>query len=539
MSAARTTAFGLPPRPPIPWELTPRFCLRAQALQDVMDRSFSMDSVTQFTRRREELLVIGFFLVFLVLNLVTGSRSPTVWTDEVCYADPSINLVESGAFTSTAWEVQSSSEHWAGNVPLYQLLLAGWLHLFGTSITAVRSLNYVLVLFATGLLWLVGRRTGWISNPATRLVFVIMVLSGYGVSFAYRSGRPDMLGFFLVSVGVFACTLSEDRYRHWAVLMIGALLPISGLQFLPYIGLLCGLGLFWVPSWLGTLSIASGFGTIFGGGALAAYYRYRGVWDDFLQAITRHTAAGQDVSSKLLDLPSVLHLDPSYTLLLFGTLSLGGYFAWRRKTETSFLQSNVIYLLTVAVATPVALFIVGKYTTPYSWMGYVPLAFGVCVAASTISWNRSEVIVGLSLLVLVCGIGLPARVGISILQWEGRSYEPVKRSVSRHITDQDTVFSTYQGYYAAKAHASTVYLPKHTIYLSSNEKAETLRSVDKLILSPRQRDAWLSFWSNRFSGWEQVGRTTAEGGTDNTVLGVRLAQPYDVIVYKRPNSYSK
>ena len=260
------------------------------------------------------------------------------------------------------------------------------------------------------------------------------------------------------------------------------------------------------------------------------------MWDDFLQAITRHTAAGQDVSAKLLDLPSLLSIDPSYTLLVFGALGLCGYHAWRWRTETSLLRPTVVYPLIVAIATPIVLFIVGKYTTPYSWMGYVPLAFGACSAASLVTWNRSETVAGIGLLLFVCGIGFPARIGVSILQWEGRSYEPVERVVDQHTTSQDTVFSSYQGYYAAKAHAGTVYLPKHAVYLSSAEKVEKLRAVDKLILSPRGREAWLKFWSEQLEGWRQIDRVGTEDRTFDTILGVRLAQPYDIVIYVRQDA---
>ncbi len=222
-----------------------------------MDSSSSLTSLLQCVRRREKSLLVGFFVVFLALNLATGSRSPTVWTDEVAYADPAINLVESGAFTSTAWEVQRSSEHWAGNVPLYPLLLAGWIELFGMSITAVRSLNYVLVLAGTGLLWLTARRIDAMDRPVIRLLFVAVLLAGYGISDAYRSGRPDMIGFVLVGAGGFAGTLSSAGARHTLALLVGLLLPLSGLQFLPYAALLCGLAFLWAPGQIFPLSLAA------------------------------------------------------------------------------------------------------------------------------------------------------------------------------------------------------------------------------------------------------------------------------------------
>src|SRR2546428_3368047 len=94
------------------------------------------------SRRLETWCVIGLLLAFLVVNLLTSTRYPYVWIDEVMYSDPAVNLYLGNGLTSTAWYVQSSHEFCAGNVPLHSLLLYLWLKLFGFSILAARRLNY-------------------------------------------------------------------------------------------------------------------------------------------------------------------------------------------------------------------------------------------------------------------------------------------------------------------------------------------------------------------------------------------------------------
>src|SRR5207244_1325725 len=87
--------------------------------------------------------LIGLILgLFLMVNLITAERWPTVSMDEVMYADPGVNLALDGHFTSSAWYHQSSDKLWAGQPPGYSLLIAGWVSLFGFDITSVRSLNY-------------------------------------------------------------------------------------------------------------------------------------------------------------------------------------------------------------------------------------------------------------------------------------------------------------------------------------------------------------------------------------------------------------
>src|ERR1700733_10639900 len=89
--------------------------------------------------RWETWCVVVCSLGFLCLNLASGVRYPFVWTDEVMYADPAVNLYLGHGFTSSAWYAQPADAFWAGNVPLHSALLYLWLKLFGFSILAVRS----------------------------------------------------------------------------------------------------------------------------------------------------------------------------------------------------------------------------------------------------------------------------------------------------------------------------------------------------------------------------------------------------------------
>src|SRR5258708_31606661 len=65
--------------------------------------------------------------IFLAVNLATASRYPSVWMDETLYTDPAVNLLFGHGFTSTAWPAQPRDHWWAGNVPLHEFLLYGWM----------------------------------------------------------------------------------------------------------------------------------------------------------------------------------------------------------------------------------------------------------------------------------------------------------------------------------------------------------------------------------------------------------------------------
>ena len=182
------------------------------------------------------LVVIGLTL-FILLNIFTASRSPVVWQDEVQLADPAVNLVQGNGFTSTAC-FQPGDRFYASQAPLYSMLLYPWISLFGVHITAVRSLNFLLILAVVSVLSLGLWKLGLIRTAQARWLFAALVLCGYGVTFSYRSGRYDCLGMLIVS-GIFAALAIKHRGVRTAVqLALAALIPWAGVQLIPYLALL-------------------------------------------------------------------------------------------------------------------------------------------------------------------------------------------------------------------------------------------------------------------------------------------------------------
>ena len=154
------------------------------------------------------IILTGFaFAGFLLVNLWTAERSPVVWQDEVALVDPAVNLSQGNGFTSTSWW-QTGDRFFASNAPLYPMLLYPWISLFGVHATAVRSLNYVLILGVISVLWLGLRKLELVRTNRARLLFAVLVLCGSGVTFCYRGGRYDCLGMLIVS-GIFAVLRSN------------------------------------------------------------------------------------------------------------------------------------------------------------------------------------------------------------------------------------------------------------------------------------------------------------------------------------------
>jgi hypothetical protein len=150
---------------------------------------------------RREWIWLGMLLaIFLLLNCATLSRYPSVWVDEVEFADPAVSYAHGFGFTSTAWFAQDSQQFWAGNVPLYPGLLAGWLSLFGPGMIAERCLNLALFCLFLLLVWRWLGASGVVEDSRWRLVAVALLFCGHAMVFSYRSGRYDVTGMLLAAI---------------------------------------------------------------------------------------------------------------------------------------------------------------------------------------------------------------------------------------------------------------------------------------------------------------------------------------------------
>ena len=123
--------------------------------------------------RRETILVLGLLLIVLLVNLATALRYPAVWMDEAMYTDPAANLVMGNGFTSTAWYDQTSDRFWAGNTPLHELILSGWIKFFGFSPLSVRAINYIWLVLGAFLVWRFCVHFRYVEKTALRLLLMI------------------------------------------------------------------------------------------------------------------------------------------------------------------------------------------------------------------------------------------------------------------------------------------------------------------------------------------------------------------------------
>ena len=117
----------------------------------------------------EVFAVTVILAAFLIVNLFTAARSPTVWQDEVQVADPAINLATGKGLTSTAHAYRPPDDRILPlNGMAYVLSLAGWLKAFGISPTAVRSLSHLFAAITGLLFWIAVIRAKLLTRPWAR-----------------------------------------------------------------------------------------------------------------------------------------------------------------------------------------------------------------------------------------------------------------------------------------------------------------------------------------------------------------------------------
>jgi hypothetical protein len=436
------------------------------------------------TISRAECWRVGLLLVaFLVVNVLTATRYPFVWIDEVMYSDPAVNLLLGHGFTSSAWYAQTSDEFWAGNVPLHSALLYLWIKLFGFSITAVRSVNFVYVAAAALLIWRASARLGLVATARARLAFLGLLLGGYSLIFSYRSGRYDALGMVWVAALFYMHSLEGRRWRVAGCFALGLLIPWTGLQLLPLLAVGSALLLVFAGWRMLPQLLAAGAGTAAGLGALVWSFKLHGVWEAFLGSFRQQASVGffGMLASGQFRHSNLLPKDFSFWPVVALALLLA---AWRLRQRRFRWRSPLGFGLVYSVALTLALLAGGKFPTYYGWMTYVPLCLCVCATLSTTSfpmWLRRA---SGGMLAIAVAVGAGPHLVVAAYDWRDRDYETVRSLVRENVTNADWLYGDHVVYYAAKPVAARVFMP---VYLPAMLDAEKQR-LSVLVIAPDSLD---------------------------------------------------
>jgi hypothetical protein len=458
--------------------------------------------------------LVGLFLGF---NLLTFDCYPSVWCDEVLFSEPAINRVKHGSFTTTVWEYNPANTFPVVNCPLYPMALVPWLAAMGTTLLAVRSLNYTLMAIAALLVWAASWRFRLVKSSWARLTMVVVLHLGYGMSYCYRCSRPDILGMLCLLLLLFAFAVRRQCYREICLLGLAAASVWVGLQVALYAAFASGLA--WVllrrPGFRDLAVLGIGF--LIGASSLVLFLFWHGVLFNFYLSIiglmgetyahSRVVPVATAFLRTIVQTPLGYLADFSTLVLTLGLVSLL-WATWKRLVHATRCLSVCCLLL--VFGTPMLFNLVGHDAFYYSYVRFVPATLAWFAVYSELALTGTPVrwplkLVFLTTVVVVCLVGLPLRLAFTLAFVKAAPRSEVRRIVSSKISPADVVFSDYAPFFEVKEVAKVVYDPYFSWKLVYRNVTgldftpEEKREISVLVIRPERRERLTAFFGGAWT----------------------------------------
>ena len=452
----------------------------------------------------EILSLAGVLSLFLLLGCLTASRLPelpSAMVDDILFTDPAANLYLGHGFTSSAWFAQTQDKFWAGYPPLYPFLLSLWMHCVGFTLSASRTLNYLLGTAAGFLLWAALCRLRWIRLPIARITLVALLLAKLSNIFATHTGRPDGLAVLLSVAVLLAYSIRRSLLRYSLLICLGFCLPLTGLQLIAYAGLLGGLLLLYYRKAIAKEAIALAVGILLGALSLYLFYSANGVWLDFVNSIRNNPSFKVDHEFLRRFTPKNwfaggIYKDFFYQILLILLLGILGDRLLRSQVQ---LRSRLSFGIAAGIVIPLGMMLASCYPIYYSWMAFLPMAIVLCAELGAKSsrdqagivlnrirgFDRLKVldrvkVAIVPVLLCLCLIGYPLKLADLLMDWNALDYSRIEALVNRHVKSSDWVLCHEASYYAAKQQAAAVITNAYLRVIPPEDAAK----VSVLIINP-------------------------------------------------------
>ena len=517
--------------------------------------------------RREWILVIGLTLLTLAFNLLTFDMFPTVWSDDVSFSEPAFNFALHGSYTTTVWQFQPPNTFPVVNCPLYPMILAGCLWLFGSDLFAVRLVNDVLISVAGLLFWQMLLRFNLVRSVGWRIALIAAFYLGTGISFAYRCSRPDPLGIVLTLVLALIFTIKSPRTRNCGLFAVAMILPWASLTSGLFAGLACFCGVLVMRHPKFSQAMVVWIGLILGVVSVFGFFYSKGILRYFIagasQVVGNHYVV-PGKATKLTKILSVLHdtwpeylQDHSTVILMLGTFLL---LALKWPGLKAAANWRLIGCCALLIVIPPPLFnFVGNYSFFYSYTLFIPaLIIFANIAECNSPTDGKPFLHGLSNAVAVgtfmtaALIGLPLRLAM-VSYFTDVTPQPIaQRSVTSKIHADDVVFSDESGFFLAKSVAKVVYTRWSSMdFVQTRVASRTFTSaekasVTKLLVQPDQVDSFTKFFGGEWEAmagpfgdsthWERVDRIPWINGKLKNYLDQGHSRRRELQVFRRKNN---
>jgi hypothetical protein len=462
-------------------------------------------------------LLLGGFLGF---NLYTYNDYPNVWCDEVWFSEPAVNLIQHGNFTTTTWQFQPANTFPTVNCPLYSMTLVPWLKLTGTSLLSVRSLNYSLMAVAGFLVWLISWRFDLVKTSALRLFMVAILHLGYGISFAYRCSRPDILGLICLALLALCFQFRARTKRDCYLFVLSAMTVWIGLQVSLFAWFAAATAWLFLRRNLFRELIVLSVGMACGLLSVLLFFASHGVLSYFLPMVVgwlgkRYAHAPQlPLSTRLFTVlrdSLASSVDDFTTLVLILGLVIVLALSWKR-LRVRFLGWMIFLIL----ATPLLFNLVGHYAFYYSYARFVPATLAFFAGWSALGHDIIQPFpaIRLHLLRLTCIativaaalVGLPMRIFVTLASSQLKPRSELQRFVNSSVRSDDVAFVDDALFFEVKSTASIVYGKNYSssflqLHIQGHDfNPEEKRSINVLVIRPEQAE----FATNFFGGMWQL-----------------------------------
>ncbi len=359
-------------------------------------------------------------LIYIIINLLT-LQYIYPWVDEVMFQDVVWHWNNGDGWTTYAWyDVGGGS--FSYYPPLYQMLLAVWMKVFGTSVLACRSIN-LLFFFALGfvMLKLTEKLNHTNLNAVTTIIFSVLLWGGCELSRMYRQGRPDILmAMLVVLVMYYYYQYIVNKKNRVFLILISALVVMSGFPpcipivltscmtivcfkeyrrqaFIALLYILCGF-------FVGLLLVF----TFFMLHHQVVYFVMNTVsYSALLSKIYNFVYYHIPVPSVFYEIKNPSTIKESYIHIIFS------YFSFVVLLVVSSVMlilsykriklSLYIFLFVSALLIPLFMSAGGRYAMYYRWMMYLPMLMCFILL---IAKNEKMVVIGLISSVICSGIGM-------------------------------------------------------------------------------------------------------------------------------------
>ncbi|HEX4265691.1 MAG TPA: hypothetical protein VH597_15255 [Verrucomicrobiae bacterium] len=393
------------------------------------------ESSSVFFQRHERRIVFFILGLFLVFNLVTAPFSPDPWNDEISYSEPAVTLAATGHLTSHAWGAQGQPV-WTGNSPLHQLLLAGFIKIFGFGSRTVRGIDVIYYTLAVLIIYQIVRGFSLIETTRNRLLLILVLLSGTGLVALYRNGRYDTLGALLVILWVWFSLLSKKRLAFLiGVFFTAILMPIGSLNIAPLL-VLCGAVALFLWRWQAVRPLAvAGAGCLTGMAIMQVTYAHFGVPHVFHALLA--SSGGRDVGS---DFVLSVFKNPSY----IAAVAVGCLLIFPLKRDAiqndRFDKKIALALFSIAVIIPIFMAVVAKYHIYYSWMAIIPGTICAFMAMESKSVPNFVRVLAVGLILVATLPGFPRRCIRIASSWMQNRPAEIASAARKDVSSDDVVF---------------------------------------------------------------------------------------------------